>query len=243
MYAYIYSYINKFNGHRYIGKTNNPDRRRREHLSNAHNPGCHYYQTLWCQKIRQYGYENFDFVILEVCDYDQWRERERYWIQYYNTFNGPGYNSTPGGEEEDNILNRLLTEEEAKRVRDALKTSTSKQYDIALQFGISQTLLSNINLGLRYRDDCEQYPLRKNYKTEEDYEELYNLLKYSTYSFREIAEKLNIGISTVKKINYGKLRYDPNKEYPIRPRELAQYIKRNHYQLQKDRTCIDQNRN
>lgn len=34
---YIYSFINKINGHRYIGKTNDVERRKREHKSLAYN--------------------------------------------------------------------------------------------------------------------------------------------------------------------------------------------------------------
>lgn len=37
MKIYIYSFINKLNGHRYVGKTNNVERRKREHKSNAYN--------------------------------------------------------------------------------------------------------------------------------------------------------------------------------------------------------------
>lgn len=37
MKIYIYSFINKINGHRYIGKTNNVERRKREHKSLAYN--------------------------------------------------------------------------------------------------------------------------------------------------------------------------------------------------------------
>lgn len=37
MIIYIYSYKNLINGHRYIGKTNNIERRKREHISNAYN--------------------------------------------------------------------------------------------------------------------------------------------------------------------------------------------------------------
>ena len=33
---------------------------------------------------------------------------------------------------------------------------------------------------------------------------------------KEIAEKLNLGYSTVKKLNYGTLRKDPNLTYPLR---------------------------
>ena len=46
MIIYIYSYINKINGYRYIGKTNNIERRRREHKSQAYNPSSKYYTAL-----------------------------------------------------------------------------------------------------------------------------------------------------------------------------------------------------
>jgi predicted GIY-YIG superfamily endonuclease len=46
MKIYIYSYINKTNGHRYIGKTNNIERRKREHKSMAYNPRSHIYNTV-----------------------------------------------------------------------------------------------------------------------------------------------------------------------------------------------------
>lgn len=78
MIIYIYSYINKINGHRYIGKTNNIERRKREHKSQAYNPGSKYYNALWPSKIRQYGYDNFDFEILEITDDQHWIEREQY---------------------------------------------------------------------------------------------------------------------------------------------------------------------
>lgn len=222
MKVYIYAYINKINGHMYIGKTNNLARRMREHKSMAYNPNSHMYNSLWSKKIREYGYDNFEVKILEICDYSQWQEREKYWIKYYNTFNGVGYNTTPGGEDEDNCLNRILTNEEAILIYNDLLNSSMKQKDIAYKYDISQTLLSNINLGLKYTSNeigYQQnviYPLRKNYKTENDYEELYNLLRNSTLSFREIAQQLHMGESTVKKINYGTLRHDNAKIYPIR---------------------------
>lgn len=78
MIIYIYSYINKINGHRYIGKTNNIERRKREHKSQAYNPDSKYYNALWPSKIRQYGYDNFDFEILEITDDQHWIEREQY---------------------------------------------------------------------------------------------------------------------------------------------------------------------
>lgn len=216
MKIYIYSYINKTNGHRYIGKTNNIERRKREHKSMAYNPRSHIYNTVWCKKIRQYGYENFDFVILEEANETNWAEREQYWIKYYNTFNGAGYNETPGGDL-CGERQKVLTDDKIPLIYKDLIDSNMTQIEIALKYSISTTLLSNINLGLKYTLDGYIYPLRKNYKTEEDYSKLYDLLKNTDHSFRQIATELNIGESTVKKINYGKLRFDPNKTYPIRP--------------------------
>ena len=43
------------------------------------------------------------------------------------------------------------------------------------------------------------------------------LLKTTTKSFKEIARILGMSEASVKKINYGKMQYDPNVTYPIRP--------------------------
>ena len=217
MKIYIYSFINKLNGHRYIGKTNNVERRKREHKSNAYNPqiiGTDKDCT-WYKKIRQYGFENFDFEILEVASSETWREKERYWIEYYNTYKGVGYNETPGGDDYEHLF--ILTDDEAASIRELLQNSKISQKDIAEEYQVSSTLISNINQGQKYIDENLKYPLRKNYKTGlEEYSELITLLRTTTKSFKKIAEELSIAESSVKKINYGKMQFDPNMDYPIR---------------------------
>jgi len=223
MKNYIYSYKNKITGNRYIGKTNNIERRKREHLSNAFNPKSSYYNSMWMKKVREYGIENFNFEVLEECEEDKSDEREIYWISHYNSFLGSGYNSTAGGDSNDRIT-RILTNEEAKTIRKKLKENKEIQSDISKEFNISQALLSNINIGLKYTSDEYDYPIRKNYKTDEDYKELIDLLINSTLSYKKIAEKLNIGESTIKKINYGILRPDLFDSHPIRKQNHL-YIK------------------
>lgn len=50
--------------------------------------------------FRKYGDNNFIIEILEECDYDKLDERERYWIQYYNsTDDNFGYNINLGGQD------------------------------------------------------------------------------------------------------------------------------------------------
>ena len=216
MKIYIYSFINKLNGHRYIGKTNNIERRKREHKSMAFNPKViETHDCLWYKKIRQYGWDGFDFEILDVANEDNWKEKEKYWISYYNTFNGVGYNTTPGGDGEG--YGGILSDEEVEGICYLLEDNQIPQAMIAIEYGVSQTLVSNINCGLRYKDYKRTYPIRKNYKNGlGDYETLVQLLKTTVLSFREIAEKLNIAESSVKKINYGMMQHDDNITYPIR---------------------------
>ena len=228
MKIYIYSYINKLNGHRYIGKTNNVERRKREHKSIAFNEkiiGTNL-DTIWYKKLRQYG--------VEVANETNWAEREQYWIQYYNTFNGVGYNSTPGGENGEHL--HKLNEQEVISIIDLLLNTDTSYHDIEVEYNISSALLSNINHGLAYFNSSLTYPLRKYYKTGlEEYGQLMFLLKNSYLSFREIAEQLNIGESTVKKINYGTLQHDDNISYPIRKFDTRK-IKKVHRELMSDKT-------
>ncbi len=215
MKIYIYSYINKKTGNRYIGKTNDIERRKREHKSMAYNSHSHYYNTIWAKKIREYGYENFDFEVLEVTNEEKWSEREKFWIDYYNTYKGKGYNMTPGGD--TNTQNLILNDEEAMLIKKMLKEHKYTEKEIALEYGVSVALVSNINQGLRYYDEKEKYPLFKYYKNGlEDYSKLIELLKTTTKTFKEIANELHIAESTIKKINYGKMWYDQNINYPIR---------------------------
>lgn len=46
--------------------------------------------------IFKYGKENFSVEILEYCLIEELDERERFYINYYNSYNN-GYNLTKGG--------------------------------------------------------------------------------------------------------------------------------------------------
>lgn len=49
------------------------------------------------QAIQKYGIDAFDYEILEECSLEELDEREKYWIQYFNTYKGFGYNCNAGG--------------------------------------------------------------------------------------------------------------------------------------------------
>lgn len=85
----------------YIGLTNNLKRRHLDHLSASCNPKNRDYNLPIHKAIRKYGFENFELNILEdnIEGLDKLKEREQYWIQYYNTYElREHYNETPGGD-------------------------------------------------------------------------------------------------------------------------------------------------
>jgi group I intron endonuclease len=84
---HIYMITNLINGKSYIGKHYGK-------LNDSYS-GSGYALKLAYNK---YTEEPFNKTILEVCTEDNVFEREIYWINYYNTFKGRGYNLTEGGE-------------------------------------------------------------------------------------------------------------------------------------------------
>ena len=85
----IYKITKKSNGKSYVGQSNDINRRFDEHR---------YKKDLAIdQAIQKYGAAAFDFEILEECSLEELDSREKYWIAFYNTFKGFGYNCNEGG--------------------------------------------------------------------------------------------------------------------------------------------------
>ena len=76
---YIYKHTNKTNGKSYIGQTSNIKSRWRE---SSYKNNRKFYNAL-----KKYGWDNFTHEILEVCDENNVDERERYYIQFYDSIN------------------------------------------------------------------------------------------------------------------------------------------------------------
>ena len=118
--ATIYKITNNKNGMIYIGQTNNIERRYKEHF-------------IWDQSNKQYidqviwelGKENFSFEIIEECELAKLDEREKYWIEYYNSFY-EGYNKTKGGSGEY-YGNPKVTVEDVKIIRQAYNNKEDRK--------------------------------------------------------------------------------------------------------------------
>ena len=215
---YIYCYTNKLNNHKYVGQTNNYERRIREHHSCAFNEKASSYNDLIHQKIREYGEENFEISLIEKLyteDIEEVNQREIYWIKKLQSHcsTGLGYNMSIGGGRRG--YSSILSQEELKTLKKEIKQGIS-YYELENKYNISASFISSINNGIYFKDEKEIYPLFKYYKDDKDYDELIDLLLNSTYSYSKIAEMLEIGQSTVKKINAGTLRHGLYPTYPIR---------------------------
>lgn len=224
---YIYCYTNLINNHKYVGQTNNLQRRIREHRSCAYNPKACSYNDLIHQKIRQYGENNFEIEVLEKLytdDQDLANERETYWIDRLQSFcgTGLGYNKTLGGQ--DTFFKRKFSKKQIVQIKQMLKSQVPF-VDIQKELKASPSFISMINHGIYAYDELEDYPLCKFYKNDEDYDELINLLVHSSLPLAEIARQLNMGYSTVKKINAGTLRKGIYPTYPIRKISRSDRIK------------------
>lgn len=86
----IYCFTNKINNKKYIGQSINIEERYKAHKYNySKNNTCFY------KAINEYGWDNFSFKVLEQCLIKELNDKEKYWIQYFDSFNN-GYNSTSG---------------------------------------------------------------------------------------------------------------------------------------------------
>ena len=94
--GYIYKITNLINQKVYIGLTRrNPELRWREHINiTYYSKGNRHHLH---NAILKYGLENFDFKILEEVPEEKINDREKFWINYFDSYTN-GYNETLGGE-------------------------------------------------------------------------------------------------------------------------------------------------
>ena len=108
----IYKITKKENGKSYIGQSNDIERRIKEHQ----------YKTDLAIElaIHKYGVDAFNYEVLEQCSLEELDAKEIYWIQYYNTFKGFGYNCNKGGGDSrgENNGRTNLTNEDVAYIRE-----------------------------------------------------------------------------------------------------------------------------
>lgn len=93
----IYKITNTQNARMYIGQAVDIGTRWKEHVKCGLGIGTtSYLSNKFYKALHDTGAENFTFEILEICSKDKLNDRERYWIEFYNS-NSFGYNTKIGG--------------------------------------------------------------------------------------------------------------------------------------------------
>lgn len=206
----------------YIGRTNNLERRRREHeIYEPQEEGRPHYNYPLSKGIRKYGKENYRCEIIEtVNSYEESLQKEKYWIKYYNTFEDISkYNYTPGGELSFSTVkfDDIIIDE----VKSLLEQQISFK-EINDRTGVSISHISEVNTGKRRKDYTRHYPINEmtcgRKLNDMQIQEIISLLKSSTKTIQEISLLYNVSESTINGINNGKRYKQKDLSYPIRNR-------------------------
>ena len=92
----IYKITNKINNKSYIGISTDIENRWKQHKSEYNHK--REANKLLYKAFNKYGIENFTFEILEECEVIELSEKEKYYVNLFDTYNN-GYNMTSGGED------------------------------------------------------------------------------------------------------------------------------------------------
>lgn len=236
--------INFPSGKSYIGLSTNIKQRIKQH-----NENCNFKENLPIYNaIHKYGKVK-EVEILEIIEnenLDLLKERERYWIVYYDATNkDKGYNISPGGDfcgffrGLDNP-NSKLDEKSLSEIRDLIMHSNLTLTEIGEKYNLSLPTIKRINAGITYFDVNLKYPLRddslskqvksknttKNHLklSEQELKEVHELLLNTNLTMDKIAENFIVCQSTISQINLG--RGYPHLEgytYPIRKSKSHNY--------------------
>lgn len=118
---FIYKITNTINQKSYIGKTiYSVDKRWKEHCRDSRKQRTE--KRPLYNAMNKYGIENFKIEIIEECSEDLLEEKEKYWINTFDTYNN-GYNATIGGDGKL-IIDRNLVIDTYKKYRN-MKTVAS----------------------------------------------------------------------------------------------------------------------
>lgn len=149
----IYKITNLINGKVYIGQSININRRWRQHRE------CQTASSPLHSDIKKIGLENFSFEVLEEVEFDKLDERERFYIEFYDSYRN-GYNRTKGGS--GRAASVKLSEKDVEEIIFLLKTTNYLQQDIAKEFEVGEDTISEINQGKTRVMPDEKYPIRSN---------------------------------------------------------------------------------
>ena len=170
-YNCIYMYINKINGHKYVGQAKNFIKRYKEHINSSNNKKRKYdYNAPFHRAIRKYGIENFDIKILaeNISTQEKINEYEMFFIERYKTLTiQNGYNVSSGGangnpyegkteEELNEIKRKMSNSHKGKTFSDELKQKMSESQKGKKHSEETKQKISNTKKGKHHTKETKQ---------------------------------------------------------------------------------------
>lgn len=183
----IYKIENKVNGKVYIGQSLNIFKRWANHANPRVSPNM-----VITKAIIKYRVASFTFEVVELCDKSMLNEREKYWINYYNSYKA-GYNSTEGGDSRE-FRKSKIKEETAKEIQIHLQDIKISKVKLAEMYDVAESTIRSINTGDSWVNPDLDYPIRKGY--------LKNLISLKSSKYLNNPKKIltciacNVGISS-----------------------------------------------
>lgn len=164
----IYSIRNKINGKKYIGSSVDIYRRWGVHLRNLvrHRHPNEHLQRAW----DQYGKNNFEFVIEEICDPDVRFVKEQEWCDNYQTYNrDKGYNIAkiiPFGAtgftiEDIKDDKSVMSYEQFNQIIDLFVNTDIPLTEVAKEVEIDLLTIHNIYYRISYKTLTKDYVFKK----------------------------------------------------------------------------------
>lgn len=174
--------------------------------------------------MKKYGKEQFIVEPVEEIPEELWSEREKYWIEYYQSKTPKGYNIQDGGNKppihfgSKNCKSKLTDTQVEELIYD-LQNYTMDFSGLCKKYGLYESTIEKINKGeIRHREDLN-YPLRKIKYDQYIIQQIIQDLKEGVLSQGEIEIKYKIKSRTrLYNINNGKVgnKLFPQEKYPIR---------------------------
>ena len=206
----IYVIKNDINNKLYVGQSLNAEERFMSHCKGDYN------NSLIDRAIQKYGKKHFWFEIIES-QIEDYNEREIFWIKELNAMKPNGYNIMPGGEEPPRLVGenspsaKIADETVAMLKRDLAETNIPLN-SLAEKYGISKRQVDRINRGISRAFLNETYPIRKipnssNKLTDEDVDEIIELLEYTYQLNGQIARQFGVEVHLISDINQGLEEY------------------------------------
>lgn len=220
----IYIIKNTVNNKVYIGQATDTYQRWKAHKTAA-KTGHYKNKSVLYEAMREHGITNFYYEILEK-QVENYNEREKYWIKFYNSTVPNGYNILDGGAQYpnwsgiENPASAIQSIDVLNSVINDLKYSELLLTEIAQKYKIPLNTVHGVNTGSTYFNSNMDYPIRKENKwyklSGENVQKLKKDLQYSSLTVKELAEKYGVSDVTIRNVNNGDFYSDEGREYPIR---------------------------